>query len=154
MEKQGCFYKKRIQISLVDILHNRVLHISYRKQMQILRPDIHYTLTLPGKYSSYLPTEVEMCRVENNNFGTKAVFWLRRPTNSTNIRGFWSKRTEYNNKKYYIPTRFILGSAVQQDRLRQQRQICHTCRTQCRIQGHNVGQLTQIYKKGKKFRTS
>ena len=38
--------------------------------MQILRPDIYYTLTLIGKYSSYLPTEVEMCPVENNNFAT------------------------------------------------------------------------------------
>ena len=89
MERQGCFYKQTIKISLVELLHNRVSCILYRKQMQILLPDIYYTLTLPGKYSSYLPTEVEICRLENNNFATKAVYWLRSTTNNHNIRGFW-----------------------------------------------------------------
>ena len=42
------------------------------------------------KTLSYFPTEVEKCLVENNNFATMLVYWLRRPTNNHNIRGFWS----------------------------------------------------------------
>ena len=47
----------------------------------------------------------------------------------------------------HIPTRFIWGGVVQHDWLRRQRQKCHNCRTECRMQGHNVGQFTPIYKK-------
>jgi len=86
----GYFYKKRIKISLVNLLHNILSYILYRKQdaNTVFRHPLHpYTA---WETLNYLPTEVENCPLENNNFVIMAIYSLRLPTNNTNIREFWS----------------------------------------------------------------
>jgi len=86
----GYSYKKRIKISLVNLLHNTLTYILYRKEdaNTAFRHPLHpYTA---WKTLNYLSTEAENFPLENNNFVIMAIYSLRRPTNNTNIREFWS----------------------------------------------------------------
>jgi hypothetical protein len=67
------------------------------------------------KTLNYLPTEVKNFPLDNNNFVIMAIYSLRRPTNNTNIRGFWSYRTECNNTKYVHGMTFIWGKVVHEN---------------------------------------
>ena len=91
MERQGYFYKKEIKNHWWTFYKIKCYILCTENKMQILGPDINYTFTLPGKYSGYLTTEYEMCRLEKSNFKTKAVYLVLRLTNNNNnnnIRGF------------------------------------------------------------------
>ena len=121
--------------------------------MQIMRPGIQYTLTLPEKYSA-------TCQQKFNIFVSKIIISQQWPFTGNIVQRIilifedaGPNVPKTTIQITYIPRRFMFVGVVHHGWLGWQSQGSHTCRTECRIQGHTVGLLTPKFKRSEKFRS-